>query len=88
MLILLVLLGGLTVMAHRTVLGRRIYAIGGTSMRGGAGTVAGVLIGALLMASLDNGMSMIDLDTYWQMIFKVNILLLAVWLDIASYAKN
>jgi D-xylose transport system permease protein len=125
-LILLVLLCGLTLMARRTVLGRRIYAIGGnleatrlsgvdvqrvklvvfalmgaaaalagilttarlaagspsagslqeldaiascviggTSMRGGAGTVAGALIGALLMASLDNGMSMLSLDSYW-----------------------
>jgi D-xylose transport system permease protein len=58
--------------------------IGGTSMRGGAGTVQGALVGALVMASLDNGMSMLDVDTYWQMIVKGLILTLAVWLDVAT----
>jgi D-xylose transport system permease protein len=57
--------------------------IGGTSMRGGSGTVYGALIGALVMASLDNGMSMLDVDTYWQMIVKGSILTLAVWVDVS-----
>jgi D-xylose transport system permease protein len=52
--------------------------IGGTSMRVGSGTVYGALNGALVMASLDNGMSMLDVDTYWQMIVKGCILKLAV----------
>ncbi len=56
--------------------------IGGTSMRGGAGTVPGALVGALLVSSLDNGMSMMGVETYWQMIVKGSILLLAVWLDV------
>lgn len=58
--------------------------IGGTSMRGGAGTVQGALVGALVMASLDNGMSMLDVDAYWQMIVKGLILTLAVWGDVAT----
>lgn len=58
--------------------------IGGTSMRGGSGTVLGALIGALIMASLDNGMSMLSVETYWQMIVKGSILLLAVWVDVLS----
>ncbi|GBR27246.1 sugar ABC transporter permease [Kozakia baliensis] len=148
-LIVLVLLGLFTLMARRTVFGRRIYAIGGnleatrlsgvnvqliklcvfalmgamaalagiattarlaagspsagslqeldaiasciiggTSMRGGVGTVFGALIGALIMASLDNGMSMLGVDTYWQMIVKGVILLLAVWLDVATTQKR
>lgn len=58
--------------------------IGGTSMRGGSGTVYGALIGALVMASLDNGMSMLDVDTYWQMIVKGGILTMAVWVDVAT----
>ncbi len=62
--------------------------IGGTSMRGGSGTVYGALIGALVMASLDNGMSMLDVDTYWQMIIKGGILTLAVWVDVATRAKR
>lgn len=60
--------------------------IGGTSMRGGSGTVYGALIGALVMASLDNGMSMLDVDTYWQMIVKGSILTLAVWVDVTTRA--
>jgi D-xylose transport system permease protein len=58
--------------------------IGGTSMRGGSGTVYGALVGALVMASLDNGMSMLDVDAYWQMIVKGAILVLAVWIDVVS----
>jgi D-xylose transport system permease protein len=58
--------------------------IGGTSMRGGSGTVYGALIGALVMASLDNGMSMLDVDAYWQMIAKGAILVIAVWIDVVS----
>jgi D-xylose transport system permease protein len=62
--------------------------IGGTSMRGGSGTVYGALIGALVMASLDNGMSMLDVDTYWQMIVKGFILTLAVWIDVSTRAAK
>ncbi|MBB5392473.1 MULTISPECIES: sugar ABC transporter permease [unclassified Herbaspirillum] len=58
--------------------------IGGTSMRGGSGTIYGALIGALVMASLDNGMSMLDVGTYWQMIVKGSILVLAVWVDVST----
>ena len=58
--------------------------IGGTSMRGGVGTVIGALVGAMIMASLDNGMSMLGVETFWQQIVKGTILVLAVWLDIAS----
>ncbi|WP_211444202.1 sugar ABC transporter permease [Collimonas humicola] len=62
--------------------------IGGTSMRGGYGTVYGALIGALVMASLDNGMSMLDVDTYWQMIVKGGILMLAVWVDVSTRSSR
>ncbi len=58
--------------------------IGGTSMRGGSGTVHGALIGALVMASLDNGMSMMGIEAFWQMIVMGSILLLAVWVDVIS----
>ncbi|MBB4105465.1 sugar ABC transporter permease [Allorhizobium borbori] len=58
--------------------------IGGTSMRGGVGSVIGALVGALIMASLDNGMSMLGVDTFWQQIIKGMILVLAVYLDIVS----
>lgn len=56
--------------------------IGGTSTLGGAGTIAGCIIGALVMGSLDNGMSLMNTNVAAQYIVKGLILLLAVWFDI------
>ncbi|MBE2894360.1 sugar ABC transporter permease [Spirabiliibacterium falconis] len=61
--------------------------IGGASLAGGVGSVWGVIIGALIIASLDNGMSMLDVPTFWQYIVKGGILLLAVWVDSISKKK-
>ena len=62
--------------------------IGGTSLVGGAGTIPGAIIGALVMASLDNGMSIMNLDSFWQYIVKGLILVLAVWVDIYTRQKK
>ena len=61
--------------------------IGGTSTTGGVGTVFGAIIGALVMASLDNGMSLMNVPIMYQYIIKGAILLLAVWIDIANRKK-
>ena len=61
--------------------------IGGASLAGGVGSIWGVVIGALIIASLDNGMSMLDVPTFWQYIVKGTILLLAVWIDTSSKKK-
>lgn len=61
--------------------------IGGASLAGGIGSVFGVVIGALIIALLDNGMSMLDVPTFWQYIVKGTILLLAVWMDTMSKKK-
>lgn len=58
--------------------------IGGTSLLGGQGTVWGALLGALVMASLDNGMSLMNTESFWQPIIKGTILVLAVGVDMAS----
>jgi D-xylose transport system permease protein len=60
--------------------------IGGTSLMGGTGSIVGSIIGALVMVSLDNGMSMMNIQPFWQYIVKGLILVLAVWMDIS--AKN
>lgn len=62
--------------------------IGGTSLMGGSGTIIGAIIGALVMTSLDNGMSLMGMETFWQYIVKGSILVLAVWLDISSKNKK
>ena len=58
--------------------------IGGTSLAGGIGSVAGAVMGAFIMSALDNGMSMMDVATFWQYIVKGAIVLLAVWMDSAT----
>lgn len=55
--------------------------IGGTSLMGGRGTVWGALLGAMVMASLDNGMSLMNTEAFWQPIIKGGILVAAVALD-------
>lgn len=62
--------------------------IGGTSMAGGIGSVYGAIIGALVMSSIDNGMSMLNIQPFWQYIVKGAVLLLAVWVDVASKKKS
>lgn len=56
--------------------------IGGTSLRGGRGTVVGVLFGALIMASLLNGMTLMAVSPEAKYIARGLVLALAVWLDL------
>jgi D-xylose transport system permease protein len=56
--------------------------IGGTSLRGGRGTVLGVLFGALIMASLLNGMTLMAVSPEVKYIARGSVLALAVWLDL------
>lgn len=58
--------------------------IGGTSLMGGKGTIAGALLGALVMESLNNGMSLANMEAFWQYVVKGIVLVVAVWLDVAS----
>jgi D-xylose transport system permease protein len=55
--------------------------IGGASLMGGRGTIFGACLGALIMASLDNGMSLLNVRDYMQDIIKGSILVAAVGLD-------
>ncbi|WP_419911486.1 sugar ABC transporter permease [Hoeflea sp.] len=55
--------------------------IGGTSLAGGVGTIAGAMIGAVVMQSLQSGMVLMGLDTPLQNIVVGVVLVIAVWLD-------
>lgn len=57
--------------------------IGGTSLAGGVGTVAGAMLGAVLMQSLQSGMVLLGVDTPLQSIVVGVVLVLAAWLDTA-----
>ena len=62
--------------------------IGGTSMTGGIGKVSGAILGAVIMMSIDNGMSMMNLDAYWQFMVKGVILVAAVWFDTQTQKRK
>jgi ribose/xylose/arabinose/galactoside ABC-type transport system permease subunit len=55
--------------------------IGGTSMFGGSGSILGTLFGALLLAVLDNGMILMQIDPFYQSIVVGIIIIAAVGLD-------
>lgn len=56
--------------------------IGGVSLRGGRGTVPGVLFGALIMACLLNGMTLLAVQPEQKFIARGLVLILAVWMDV------
>jgi D-xylose transport system permease protein len=58
--------------------------IGGTSLMGGKGSVLGAILGALVMESLNNGMSLANIEPFWQYIVKGLVLVVAVWADMLS----
>ena len=58
--------------------------IGGCAAGGGEGTIMGVLIGALVMGILNNGMSIMGIGADFQKVVKGAILLLAVTYDVYS----
>ncbi len=61
--------------------------IGGTSLSGGMGTIAGAMLGALVMQSLQSGMVLLGIDTPLQRIVVGAVLVLAVWLDTVYRAR-
>ena len=61
--------------------------IGGTSLAGGMGTIAGAMLGALVMQSLQSGMVLLGIDTPFQRIVVGMVLVIAVWLDTVYRAR-
>ncbi len=62
--------------------------IGGASLMGGRGTIFGACLGALIMASLDNGMSLLNVRDFMQEIIKGSILVAAVGLDMIGKKQS
>ena len=55
--------------------------IGGTSLMGGRGGVWGTLVGALLIGTINNGMNLLMISSYYQLVVKGGIIVAAVLLD-------
>ena len=62
--------------------------IGGASAYGGSGTISGVVIGAVFLGVINQGMSIIGLDNNWQYMVKGAVLLTAVLFDVVSNRKT
>ncbi|HEX9960728.1 MAG TPA: hypothetical protein VGB00_07345 [Pyrinomonadaceae bacterium] len=62
--------------------------IGGASLMGGRGTIFGACVGALIMASLDNGMSLLNIRDFVQELIKGAILVAAVGLDMVGRKQS
>ena len=61
--------------------------IGGASFSGGRGTVVGALIGALIISVLNNGFTLLGLNSFVQQIAIGIVVVLAVFADILQRAK-
>ena len=59
--------------------------VGGTSMAGGSGKIGGTIIGALIIGILNNGLNLLNVNSFWQDVVKGIVILLAVFID---YVKN
>ena len=60
--------------------------IGGASLSGGAGTIAGAMIGALIIGILRNGCNLLDISAFWQQVAIGSIIIIAVFMD--QYKKK
>ena len=62
--------------------------LGGTSLAGGVGTMVGTLIGALIIGVMNNGMNMLSVPYFYQLIVKGLVILIAVWLDVRAKQRR
>ncbi len=55
--------------------------LGGISMDGGIGSITGALIGMLILGVLQNGLTLLDVSSFWQDVSRGLVIILAVYLD-------
>ena len=62
--------------------------VGGTSMSGGSGKSGGMIIGGLIIGVLNNGLNLLNVNSFWQYVVKGIVILLAVLLDFFRNKKK
>ena len=53
----------------------------GVSLNGGIGTIAGALIGMIILGVLQNGLTLLDVSSFWQDITRGLVIIVAVFVD-------
>jgi len=62
--------------------------IGGTSLTGGEGKIKGTLIGVIFLGVLVNGMTLLNINEYWQHVVRGLLILAAVLINRAQHARG
>lgn len=62
--------------------------VGGVSQSGGVGTVAGMLLGVLIIGIINYGMTYLNIDSYYQLLMKGTIIIVAVFFDMRKHARK
>jgi ribose/xylose/arabinose/galactoside ABC-type transport system permease subunit len=62
--------------------------LGGASLSGGRGTIPGIIVAILILAVLDNGLTLMRVTSFWQEVVRGGILIAAVALDQARLARG
>ena len=57
-------------------------------MAGGSGKIGGTIIGGLIIGVLNNGLNLLNVNSFWQYVVKGAVLLIAVIFDIKFNNKN
>jgi inositol transport system permease protein len=62
--------------------------IGGTSFKGGIGSIWGTVVGALLIGVINNGLDLLGVSPFWQIVVKGGIIILAIIIDERKNSKK
>ena len=63
-------------------------AIGGASLMGGKGSVVGTLLGAVILGSLRNGLTLMNVQAFYQLLATGIIIILAMLIDRATRGRG
>jgi len=62
--------------------------LGGVSMSGGVGRISGTIFGVMVIGIISNGLNLMNVSSYWQLIVKGCIIMIAVLIDTQKGKKN
>ena len=62
--------------------------VGGTSFKGGIGKIWGTVVGALLIGTINNGLDLLNVSPFWQIVVKGCIIIIAIIIDERKNSKT